>query len=120
VPWSRPGLELHLLESRVIAYDTGERFATLAELAEAMPTLSRQSLFHHVHEARRRTAGRTDDFSDWVERQGGDPALVAKLRAVDFYFLNLRQLQHDFSALFRQYALEPQAVMARQRPEDRR
>ena len=25
VPWCRPGLELHLIESRLIAYDTGER-----------------------------------------------------------------------------------------------
>ncbi len=119
VPWSRPGFELHLIESRVIAYDTGERFNTLRELAEAMSTLSLESLFHHVHEARRRTAGRTDDFSDWVEQQGGDPALVAKLRAVDFYFLNLNQLRHDFSAILRQYALEPQAVMAGA-PEERR
>jgi hypothetical protein len=119
VPWSRPGVELHLIESRVIAYDTGERFATLEELAEALPTLSLQSLFHHVHQARRRTAGRTDDFSDWVERQGGDPALVARLRAVDFYFLNLNQLRHDFSALLRQYVLEPQRVMAGAREQRR-
>ena len=28
VPWCRPGLELHLVESRLIAYDTGERIAT--------------------------------------------------------------------------------------------
>jgi hypothetical protein len=119
VPWSRPGFELHLIESRIIAYDTGERFATLRELAEALPTLSLQSLFHHVHDARRRTAGRTDDFSDWVERQGGDPALVARLRAVDFYFLNLNQLRHDFSAILRQYVLEPQGVMAAT-PEERK
>ena len=25
VPWCRPGLELHLIESRLIAFDTGER-----------------------------------------------------------------------------------------------
>jgi Family of unknown function (DUF5752) len=112
VPWSRPGFELHLIESRVIAYDTGERFATLRELSEALPTLSLQSLFHHVHQARRRSAGRTDDFSDWVERQGGDPALVARLRAVDFYFLNLNQVRHDFSAIIQHYVSEPQRVMA--------
>jgi hypothetical protein len=117
VPSSRPGLELHLLESRLISFDTGERFATLAELAEALPTLSLQSLFLHVHEARRRTAGRTDDFSGWVEQQGGDPALVAKLRAVDFYFLNLNRLREDFSAIFRHFVLEPQPVVAGARPE---
>ena len=36
VPWCRPGLELHLVESRLIAYDTGERIATPAALLEAI------------------------------------------------------------------------------------
>jgi hypothetical protein len=111
VPWCRPGLELHLIESHVIAYDTGERFATPAALAEAIPRLPLRSLFYHVHEARRRSAGRTDDFSDWLERYGAAPALVAKLRAVDFYFLNLNQLRKEFIDIFRQHLSEPHAVM---------
>ena len=111
MPWCRPGLELHLIESRVIAYDTGERFSSLAALAEAIPRLPLRSLFYHVHEARRRTAGRTDDFSDWLEQYGAAPALVAKLRAVDFYFLNLNQLRSEFIGIFRQHLSEPQAVM---------
>ena len=57
--------------------------------------MSSQSLFYHVHEARRRTAGRTDDFSDWLERARSGCALVAKLRAIDFYFLNLNQLRTE-------------------------
>ena len=32
VPWCRPGLELHLIESHLIAYDTGERIFTPAAL----------------------------------------------------------------------------------------
>ena len=84
---------------------------TPAALAEAMPHLSLQSLFYHVHEARRRTAGRTDDFSDWLEREDADVTLVAKLRAVDFYFLNLNQLRTEFSNIFRQYVFEQQPVM---------
>ena len=111
VPWCKPGLELHLIESRVFAYATGEQFATLAALAEAIPRLPLRSLFYHVHEARRRTAGRTDDFSDWLEQYGADPALVAQLRAVDFYFLNLNQLRSEFMDIFRQHLSEPQAVM---------
>jgi hypothetical protein len=111
VPWCRPGLELHLIESRVIAYDTGERFTTLAALAEAIPRLPLRSLFYHVHEARRRTAGRTDDFSDWLEQYGAAPGLVAKLRAVDFYFLNLNQLRNEFLGIFRQHLSASQAVM---------
>lgn len=117
VPWCRPGLELHLIESRLIAYDTGERFATLAALAEAIPRLPLSSLFYHVHEARRRTAGRTDDFSDWLEQYGADSALIEKLRAVDFYFLNLNQLRGEFMDIFRQHLAEPQAVLMAAGPE---
>jgi hypothetical protein len=110
VPWCRAGLELHLIESRLIAYDTGERFATLAALAEAMLRLPVRSLFYHVHEARRRTQGRTDDFSDWLEQYGAAPELVAQLRGVDFYFLNLKQLRVEFMDIFRQHLAEPPAV----------
>jgi len=119
VPWCRPGLELHLIESRLIAYDTGERFATLAALAEAIHRLPLSSLFYHVHEARRRTAGRTDDFSDWLEQYGADLALIEKLRAVDFYFLNLNQLRAEFMDIFRQHLAEPEAVLMAAGPEVR-
>ena len=58
VPACRPGLELHLVESRLIAYDTGERISSLAALLEALVAMPLRSLFFHVHEARRRH-GRT-------------------------------------------------------------
>ena len=77
VPWCRPGLELHLIESRLIAYDTGERIATPAALLEAIERMSPRSLFFHVHDARRRTAGQSDDFSLWLEQGGAEPSLVA-------------------------------------------
>lgn len=111
VPWCRPGLELHLVESRLIAYDTEERLPTPAALAEALPRMSRRSLFFHVHEAYRRTQGRTDDLSVWLETCEADPSLIAKLRAIDFYFLNLSQLRDELIAVFRQYMLEPQATL---------
>ena len=36
VPWCRPGQELHLIESRLVAYDTGEQAGTPAALLEAI------------------------------------------------------------------------------------
>jgi hypothetical protein len=111
VPWCRPGLELHLVESRLIGYDTGERTQTLAALAEAMPRMSLRSLFFHVHEARRRTGGRTDDFSAWLEIIGADEALVAKLRAIDFYFLNLNQVRREFVDVFGRCLPDTDAIL---------
>ena len=86
VPWCRPGLELHLIESRLIAYDTGERIVTAAALLEAIERMSRRSLFFHVHEARRRTAGQTDDFSLWLEN-ARQPSVVGDGLARDRFLL---------------------------------
>src|SRR5262249_9948815 len=78
----RPGLELHLMGSRLVAYDTGERFPTPAALAEALPRLSLRSFFYHVHEAHRRRREPSDDFSFWLESFGADASLVARLRKI--------------------------------------
>jgi Family of unknown function (DUF5752) len=108
----RPGLELHLVGSRLVAYDTGERFVTPAALAEAMPRLSVRSIFYHVHEAHRRRNPPCDDFSAWLESYGADPSLVARIRKIDFYFLNLKQLREELVETFRQpQQPEPQAVV---------
>jgi hypothetical protein len=106
VPWCRPGLELHLIESRLIVYDTGERVATPAALLEAVERMPLRSLFFHVHEARRRTGGLSDDFSVWLEKRGAEPSLVTALRGIDFYFMNLSQLRQAVMDAFRHYIAE--------------
>ncbi len=111
IPWCRPGMELHLVESRLVAYDTGERVPTPAALAEAIERMSIRSLFYHVHEARRRTGGQTDDFSAWLEHVDASPTLVARLRAIDFYFLNLTQLRQALLQVFQQHLPEPTAAL---------
>jgi hypothetical protein len=77
VPWCRSRWELHLVESRLVAHDTGQSFAAPVALAEAIGRMSLRSLFFHVHEACRRTGGHTDDFSQWLELCGVEPALVS-------------------------------------------
>ena len=67
--------------------------------------MSLRSLFFHVHEARRRTGNVTDDFSLWLEQREANPSLVARLRAIDFYFLNLSQLRRELMEVFGQYLL---------------
>jgi hypothetical protein len=111
VPTCQPGLELHLIESSILSFDTGERFSTPAAIAEALPSITLRSLFYHVHEARRRSPGCVDDFSGWLEHYGADGPLVTRLRAIDFYFLNLNQLRREFIEVFRQYLPEPDTVM---------
>jgi hypothetical protein len=103
-------MELHLIESRLIAYDTGERIGTPAALVEAIAGMSRRSLFYHVHDARRRTGGQSDDFSAWLEQSGAEPSLVAMLRGIDFYSLNLTQLRQTLLETFRHYVAEAPPV----------
>jgi hypothetical protein len=103
VPWCRPGMELHLVESHLIAYDTGDRIFTPAALVEAIERMSPRSLFYHVHDARRRTAGESDDFSLWLEKCGAEASLVTALRAIDFNFLNLSQLRQALVEAFQHY-----------------
>jgi hypothetical protein len=109
-PWCRPGLELHLVESHLIAYDTGDRIFTPAALLETIERTSTRSLFYHVHDARWRTAGETDDFSLWLETCGAEASLVAALRGIDFYFLNLSQLREALVEAFRHYVAEAPPV----------
>lgn len=106
VPWCRQGRELHLLESRLVTFDTGERVPTAAALAESIERMSLRSLYYHVHEARRQTKG-TDDFSIWLEKIGANAVLVERLRAIDFYFLNLSQLRQEILQVFQQYLSDP-------------
>jgi hypothetical protein len=110
VPWCRPGQELHLVESHLIAYDTGDRILTPAALAEAIERMPSRSLFFHVHDARRRTAGQSDDFLLWLEKCGADASLVAMLRQIDFYFLNLSQLRQALIEAFQHYVAEAPPV----------
>jgi hypothetical protein len=110
VPWCRPGLELHLVESHLIAYDTGDRISTPAALGETVEHMSLRSLFYHVHDARRRTAGQSDDFSLWLEKRGAEALLVTALRGIDFYFLNLSQLRQALTEAFQHYVAEAPPV----------
>ena len=66
-PWCRSGMELYLVELRLIAYDTGERILSPAVLLEAIERVPLRSLYYHVHETRRRTEKHSDDFSLWLE-----------------------------------------------------
>ena len=72
--------------------------------------MSPRSLFYHVHDARRRTGGQSDDFSNWLEKSGAEMSLVAILRGIDFYPLNLTQLRHTLLEAFRHYVAEAPPV----------
>ena len=59
----------------------------------SVPTMTPALALHHFHEAARSAETASTISRCGSERCGADPPLVAKLRAIDFYFLNLNQLQ---------------------------
>ena len=84
--WCRSGMELHLVESRLIAYDTGERILSprscwrqsnacpcgLCFITCTKPAADRETV--------RRILAVAGDH-------GSDASLVAKIRRIDYYFL---------------------------------
>jgi hypothetical protein len=79
---------------------------TPAALLEAIQRMPPRSLVLHVHDARRRTAGQSDDFSLWLEQCGADASLVTAMRSIDFHFLNLSQLRQALVEAFQHYVAE--------------
>ncbi len=99
----RPGMELHLVGSQLVAYDTGLQVTSMTALAEALPRMSLRSVFYHVHDARRRSGGAADDFSSWLETIGADAQLVRSVREIDFYYLSLNQLREALVSVLSQH-----------------
>jgi hypothetical protein len=94
VPSVRPGSEFYFLQSHRVVLDTGLLAATPAELGAMIPHLPAGSIFYHFIEGRRRSPGRTDDFSTWLEGWGeGCARGRQRLAAIDFHLWSLTELR---------------------------
>lgn len=104
VPWARPGRELHLMSSLLVAYPTGRRAASLAELREAVLGASRGSIYFHFFEARTRLEVHTDDFSAWVEGSLGRSDVAAAIRLIDFPALRIDDVRESVAGVLAEAA----------------
>jgi hypothetical protein len=104
VPWARPGRELHLMRSILVAYPTGRTAEDLAGLREAVLEASRGTLYFHFFEARVRLAGRSDDFSTWIEQGLGRLDVAAALRRIDFPALRVEDVREAVAAVLAEAA----------------
>ena len=104
VPWAKVDQQFHFLRSQVVVLDTGKRVDSPAMLKEAVPELSRESIFYHFIDARRRTPGREDDFSAWLRGFGEEYAGLRKnLASIDPYFSTLNHLREILSHVFYEF-----------------
>jgi hypothetical protein len=104
VPWARPGRELHLMRSILVAFPTGRVASTLGELRAAVGEASRGSLYFHFFEARTRLEPRSDDFSRWVDAALGRSDVAEALRQIDFPALRIDDVRGQVGRILAEVA----------------
>jgi hypothetical protein len=77
-----------------VVFDTRIRLTKAEQLKEYIPHLTVGSIFYHFVDARRRTANRSDDFSEWLKGLGNSyQKLLEQIAALDPYFKSLTELR---------------------------
>lgn len=90
------GDEFFFCEATTVIFDTGERVTHPRELAAAVRGMTNGSVYYHFLEARRRLAGKQDDFSVWLQEEPEkNRKLIDALRSIDFYFHSLADLRRE-------------------------
>lgn len=88
------GNEFYFLEATTVVFETGDIIEEPLSLPGKIATMTNGSIFYHFIEARRRTSGCTDDFSEWLSLFGDAGACYTKtLCSVDFSFLTLAEMR---------------------------
>lgn len=90
----RPAFEpFYFSQTRQVALPTGMRAHNLAELAEGIRHMSLHSLHYHFVNSRLRLHLRTNDFSNWIEKELGFTELATQVSRVDFYTNTLPEVR---------------------------
>jgi hypothetical protein len=101
VPSAAPDQQFSFLRSRLVIFDTGERFDHPGELAVALPRWTTGSIYYHFIDARWRNGSRCDDLSAWLRRCGAEfEPLCDRLAAFDPYFSSLERIRDMLADLF--------------------
>jgi hypothetical protein len=101
VPWAKPDRQFYFIRSQIVVFDTKVRIESIEELIERLSHFSVGSIYYHFIDARRRTASRRDDFSEWVAGFGESAAsLVQCLTDMDPYLSSLTELRQEILETF--------------------
>jgi hypothetical protein len=102
--WTRATRQFEFICSQIVVFDTGRQLQQPAELATTITGLSTSSIFYHFIDARRRTRGGHDDFSDWLTAFGEQfTPLQEQLAGIDPFFGSLGELRDQLAQLFTCY-----------------
>jgi uncharacterized protein DUF5752 len=105
--WMRATQQFEFIRSQIVVFNTDKQLLQPVELASTIATLSTSSVFYHFIDARRRTANRSDDFSDWLAAFGEEfSTLREQLAGIDPYFSSLSELRDLLAQLFKSHFRE--------------
>lgn len=104
IPWAKTTRQFYFIHSQIVVFDTNIRIKEPALLMDAVSRFSVGSIFYHFIDARRRTASRRDDFSEWLQGFGEQcTKVVQRLLYIDPYFSSLTELRRELEAVFRDH-----------------
>jgi len=104
VPWASAHQLFHFIRSQIVVFDTGNRISEPEELKGQIPQIGVGSIFYHFVDARRRTANRSDDFSEWLKGFGNSyNRLLEQIAALDPYFKSLTELRSQLGQILEEY-----------------
>ena len=126
ITWSRPDQQFNFLTSQIVVFDTHRLLRQPQDLVEAMPAMTRSSVFYHFIDARRRHPEGWDDFRSWLDGRGdgrgdsrgdggGDGGgdgrrtgrhykeLCQQLADIDPFFSTLAELRDQLADLFMEH-----------------
>jgi hypothetical protein len=88
------GNEFYFLEATTVVFETGDTIEEPSQLPAKIAGMTNGSIFYHFIEARRRTPGCSDDFTEWLTLFGDVGDCYTKLLcSVDFSFLTLAEMR---------------------------
>jgi len=106
-PWFGLDEPFHFITSQIVVFGTNRIIRKPGELVGAIPSMTRNSVFYHFIDARRRTFGHMDDFQAWLYGFGERHVdLCRLLSTVDPFFSTLSELRQQLTMLFRGYFKE--------------
>jgi len=104
IPWCEPDAKFHFITSQIVVFDTRKVINKPYELVDAIPAMTRSSIFYHFIDARRRTPENIDDFRAWLKGFNGEYEFLCELLStVDPFFPTLSELREQLSSIVKEY-----------------
>jgi uncharacterized protein DUF5752 len=93
VPRIDRGQPFEFLQSHVLELPVGLSATTLTEFRDDLAQVDASAIYFHLFEARVRQGRRENDFSQWVRREVGLPALADRVARINPYVGSLERVR---------------------------